>query len=487
VDTVVFLGPTLPREEARAILPAARFCPPVRCGDVLALMRLGQPPARIAIIDGNFEHVAAVWHKEILHALAAGVRVYGAASMGALRAAELCDHGMIGVGRVFADYRSGALVDDDEVALVHGAAAQGHRPLTDAMVNVRATLERAQRDGVIDRGFAERACAAAKQQFFQRRVLTDVVRGLDDEQAGRLLEWLPAGQVDVKRADALALLEQLRDEALAPATATPPAPAPSAFLRGLMAYVACRPLPMAADWLPPEERLARASRLFGEIYLLLQRLALARAFAAAAGAGGGPDDLAGARPAFALLLRAYGLYPAYRAGHDDAAHGIAVDLTARLACAWRRLELRLVERGVQPRPSADEVLAFARRFQHGHGLTTQPALDAWLQANDLTEPGAYAGFLTGWMAILRCLDPLACDLHGIAAIELSRNWFLETLQDSGLDRALADRAGAAGLASALRRRWVRADEAARDAFARACDLAGSADLELELRALERGP
>ena len=65
------------------------------------------PPARIAIIDGLFEQVPAVWHKELLFAMARGVEVSGAASMGALRAAELHAFGMIGVGPTFAAYKSG--------------------------------------------------------------------------------------------------------------------------------------------------------------------------------------------------------------------------------------------------------------------------------------------------------------------------------------------------------------------------------------------
>ena len=61
--------------------------PPARQGDVYraALAR----PAIIGIIDGYFETMPTVWHKEILWAMAKGIHVYGAASIGALRAAEL--------------------------------------------------------------------------------------------------------------------------------------------------------------------------------------------------------------------------------------------------------------------------------------------------------------------------------------------------------------------------------------------------------------
>ncbi len=75
---IVFLGPSLPLQDARQLLPAARYCPPVRCGDILSLLRLG--PATFAIIDGQFESTGAVWHKEILYALARGTIVLEAST-----------------------------------------------------------------------------------------------------------------------------------------------------------------------------------------------------------------------------------------------------------------------------------------------------------------------------------------------------------------------------------------------------------------------
>src|SRR6185436_15392645 len=80
--TYVFLGPSLPIADAVRVLDAV-YLPPVAVGDVYRLVREARP-RRIAIIDGYFERMAAVWHKEILFALERGVAVYGAASMGAL-------------------------------------------------------------------------------------------------------------------------------------------------------------------------------------------------------------------------------------------------------------------------------------------------------------------------------------------------------------------------------------------------------------------
>src|SRR5690349_19745459 len=114
---VVFLGPTLTLAEAKTELPDALYLPPARCGDGLQSLRLS--PRALLIIDGTFERTPAVWHKEIGLALERRVPVFGAASMGALRAAEMEDFGMIGIGSIFRDYRDGRLVDDDEVAVIH--------------------------------------------------------------------------------------------------------------------------------------------------------------------------------------------------------------------------------------------------------------------------------------------------------------------------------------------------------------------------------
>src|SRR5512146_1724722 len=143
---VVFLGPTLPHHEAREVLDA-EYRPPAAQGDVLraALRR----PRLIALVDGVFERTPSVWHKEILFALSEGIHVYGAASMGALRAAELAAFGMRGVGEVYCAYAQGELEDDDEVAVAHADAGQGFRPLSDAMVDVRATLAVAVAAGVV--------------------------------------------------------------------------------------------------------------------------------------------------------------------------------------------------------------------------------------------------------------------------------------------------------------------------------------------------
>ncbi len=133
---IVFVGPTLGDEIPP--LAGCRSPPTGPQGDV------AQSRARrrvvIGIIDGVFENVPAVWHKEILFALSEGVRVLGAASMGALRAAECAAFGMEGIGMIFARYASGDLVDDDAVAQLHAPEILGFAALSEPLVNVEATL-----------------------------------------------------------------------------------------------------------------------------------------------------------------------------------------------------------------------------------------------------------------------------------------------------------------------------------------------------------
>jgi hypothetical protein len=205
---VVFLGPTLAHDEARAVLDA-QYLPPAGHGDVLRAA-LGRPRA-IALVDGIFEQTAAVWHKEILFALSEGVHVYGAASMGALRAAELDGFGMRGIGEVYRAYVEGALEDDDEVAVAHADGEHAFRPLSDSMVDVRATLDAAVSSGVVGGPAAVAIAARVKATFYPRRRLVAAL-DRDDEEHERLRAWLRRGWVRRKRLDALELLRVVGDE-----------------------------------------------------------------------------------------------------------------------------------------------------------------------------------------------------------------------------------------------------------------------------------
>lgn len=210
---IIFTGPTLPPHEAEQLFEAS-YLPPVSEGDVYRAA-LGGPRA-IGIIDGYFENVPSVWHKEILYAMSRGIPVFGSASMGALRAAELAQFGMEGVGAVFEAYRDGTLEDDDEVAVIHGPAELGYPMLSEAMVNIRRTLSDAEAEGVFMSSTRTSLERIAKDLPYRARIYHAILQraqesGLPPDEMARFKAWLPNGRVDQKREDAVAMLQAMRD------------------------------------------------------------------------------------------------------------------------------------------------------------------------------------------------------------------------------------------------------------------------------------
>lgn len=202
-DFVIFLGPTLAMSDPARLAPFD-WRPPATQGDVLRAVNGG---ARvIGLVDGGFEGLPAVWHKEILFALSRGAHVFGASSMGALRAAELHVYGMRGIGAIFDWYASGRLDADDEVAVVHAPAEMGYAPLSVPLVNVRATLD-ALRGCVLNSLVCEALLGAACTLHFKQRTWKQIAEtasvlasGIPDA------NWLVTNAVDQKAIDARALI-----------------------------------------------------------------------------------------------------------------------------------------------------------------------------------------------------------------------------------------------------------------------------------------
>jgi hypothetical protein len=214
MSVVIFVGPTL-GDDPESKSKDFHWLPPAAEGDIYRAARARH--SAIGLIDGQFETTPSVWHKEILWALSRGTRVYGAASMGALRAVELAEFGMVGVGAIYRQYRSGALWDDDEVAVLHAPREQGYRALSTAMVDIRATLIKASRQKIVSQRVAGALLQIGKDLFFKERKWEDILdRGtaarLSPTQLQRLARWLPANHVAQKRRDALAMLHLMREE-----------------------------------------------------------------------------------------------------------------------------------------------------------------------------------------------------------------------------------------------------------------------------------
>jgi AraC-like DNA-binding protein len=211
-EICVFLGPTLAVADARAELDAV-YLPPVSAGDVCRLWR--RRPRVIGIVDGCFERVPAVWHKEIMWIMERGVHVFGSASMGALRAAELESFGMRGVGRVYQAFRDGTLDRDDEVAVAHGADRDGYPRLSEAMVNIRGTLQAAYHEGIISDTTRDVLMVTGTALFYHDRnwpglLEAGAASGADPTELSALRRWLPAGRIDQQAVDAVAMLREMR-------------------------------------------------------------------------------------------------------------------------------------------------------------------------------------------------------------------------------------------------------------------------------------
>jgi hypothetical protein len=148
IDKVlVYLGPSLPLDKARAILPDAVYRPPAKQGDILSDV-INFSPSHIILIDGEFAQNLSPWHKEIVYAIQyPGVKgIYGASSMGALRASELDFIGMIGIGQIYEWYRDGVTEDDSEVALHYAVRDRLYYPSSIPLVNIRAGVEYFERE-----------------------------------------------------------------------------------------------------------------------------------------------------------------------------------------------------------------------------------------------------------------------------------------------------------------------------------------------------
>lgn len=222
--THVYAGPSLNAAAVRSLLPDAVVHPPVRHGDLTACPAgLGD---RVVVLDGQFFQSASVRHKEICEVIARGAAVYGAASMGALRAAELGPYGMTGSGIVHRLYATGLIERDDEVALVHTEPDAGSRALTVALVSVRVGLRRLVRRQAITAADETRLLTAAEQLPFTSRTWRGILQQANgvSQAAAEAVRGAVAGPAktwDVKAQDARALLARLaRDPA-------PPAPRPA--------------------------------------------------------------------------------------------------------------------------------------------------------------------------------------------------------------------------------------------------------------------
>jgi hypothetical protein len=108
-------------------------------------------------------------------------------------------------------FASGELNDDDEVALLHGPEESGYRGISEPMVNIRMTFQKAWEDGVIDKQTGEKLISIACSIFFHDRKFPVIFEkalesGMKPEIIERMKIRVAEHYVDIKAKDAVELL-----------------------------------------------------------------------------------------------------------------------------------------------------------------------------------------------------------------------------------------------------------------------------------------
>lgn len=194
----VYVGASVDHGAVQRALPDAVIRPPIRRGDLDRAWDDGA--RRFVVIDGVFGQDLAVSPREIVASLQRGASIVGAASMGALRAAECWPAGMRGVGVIYRAYRIGLLDREDEVAMTMD---ESYAALSEPLVNVRWAVAKLRRAGELDAPTARRLVDAALALPYPARTWSLVLR-----HAGLASDvWRPRlARFDRKREDALAAL-----------------------------------------------------------------------------------------------------------------------------------------------------------------------------------------------------------------------------------------------------------------------------------------
>jgi|HubBroStandDraft_5_1064220.scaffolds.fasta_scaffold276258_2 hypothetical protein len=132
-DTILYVGPSLYGRRPEP-WPGELWKGPAAQGDVVRDV-LYLEPRQIVLIDGTFNQTLSVWHKELVFALLQGVYCIGAASMGAIRAAELDRYQMKGIGRIYERFRDG---EEDDSLVILNYCPETYRPLSTPRVGHEA-------------------------------------------------------------------------------------------------------------------------------------------------------------------------------------------------------------------------------------------------------------------------------------------------------------------------------------------------------------
>jgi len=208
-EACVFAGPSL---SGQALPADITIFPPATRGAVTAAITSGY--RRIGFIDGAVEENERLPLRELREALAIpGITLFGAASMGAVRAAQLTSAGMRGVGRVFRLFRRRQLTDADEVYVLYAPAGLRYRSLTLPLVNIRYTARAMRRAGYVNRAeeqaLVSYACTVPWFDRDRASLSAGIYEACGSLRCRRVTHAFEQLYRDVKREDALSVVTAL--------------------------------------------------------------------------------------------------------------------------------------------------------------------------------------------------------------------------------------------------------------------------------------
>lgn len=211
---IVYLGPTLRREEASKILDAD-YRDPAKKGDFLRLSHTSDEKKYVGFIDGVFLHDYPPSPIEVYHlATRKNIELIGASSLGALRAVELEKFGMKGIGKIFQLFKSGIINADDEVAVTF--VRDKNILQSEAMIDIRFNLFLAYKKGIITKHTKKRFVKIAKNIYFPFRNYEDIIKlaqkqypSIHDE-LENFRDYILKNRDSLKARDAIKLLKYLK-------------------------------------------------------------------------------------------------------------------------------------------------------------------------------------------------------------------------------------------------------------------------------------
>ncbi len=219
---IIYTGLSISFDEARKILdntPHTQviYKKPIKRGDIS--LAIQEKADIIGIIDGVFHQTPAVAHKEILEAINKGITVIGSSSMGALRASELDNLGMKGIGYIYNQYTTGQITSDDDVALISDNNTL--QPLSTPLISIKYTLSQAAQKKIITNKEKKEPLQIAKQTYYPQRNYPHLLSQshLNTQKKNKLTQFINK-TTDIKKKDAKKLLKYIKKKITTPKTQT---------------------------------------------------------------------------------------------------------------------------------------------------------------------------------------------------------------------------------------------------------------------------